>query len=134
MPHVPHIETAGMGHILSARAHRTCGIIGGPVLREMQGRCVMLRLSAESGAASFSRERDRVGEREVRRMAACASPLRESARHPLVAATVFELARNRASTRFSGAQQAGAGQPATRPEPDSAGSDRPQPEAEWRPR
>jgi len=36
--------------------------------------------------------------------------------------------------RTANAQQAGAGQPATRPESDSKGSDKPQPEAEGRPR
>ena len=95
-PQVTHIGAAGMAHVLSARAHPACGMIRDRIPRDVRSRSVMRRLSCESGAASFSRERDGVGERELRRGWVLRSPSGESAGGIRgVVPAAFEVARSR---------------------------------------
>ena len=74
-----HIEAPGMAGDGSARAQRGDCMIRGRIPREVPGRSVTRRLSGESGAAPFSRERDGVGERELRGGRAVPHPSGESA-------------------------------------------------------
>ena len=66
MPHHTHIETAGVAHTFSARAHRSVGIIRCRIPRDVRSRSIIPSPSGESDSASFPRERDGVGERELR--------------------------------------------------------------------
>jgi hypothetical protein len=61
-----HIETTGMAHTFSERAHRPPVMIRSRTPRDVRSRFIMPGLSGESMAESFPRERDGVGERELR--------------------------------------------------------------------
>ena len=66
MPHHTLIEAAGMAHTFSARAHRSVGIIRCRIPRDVRSRFIMPSPSGESDSESFPRDRDGVGERELR--------------------------------------------------------------------
>jgi hypothetical protein len=61
-----HIETTGMAHRFSERAHRPPVMIRSRTPRDVRSRFIMPGLSGESMAKSFPRERDGVGERDLR--------------------------------------------------------------------
>ncbi len=67
MPYHRHIESAGIAHTLSARAHRSATIIRCRFPRDVRRRSMMPSPSGESMAASVPRERGGVPERDVRR-------------------------------------------------------------------
>ena len=65
MPHRTHIVTAGIAHILFARAIRFAGMIRSRYPRDVRSRSEMRSPSGESEVPSFPRERDGVRERDV---------------------------------------------------------------------